>query len=139
MNMKRVWYWWLLGVLVVGVTSCTSGSVSGSSVRCSSSARNGSCEGTYATLSGTHSQEIKNLRRTDRSATVNVHVTVDAGSVRVYTVAPDGTEPSATAAPGQPATLSGQARASAKAFRVYFAAGEQPASGVRYTVEYSVP
>ncbi len=139
MNMKKVWHWLLLGALVVGMAGCTSGAVSGSSRSCSSSARNGSCEGVYATLNGTHSEEIKNLRSTDRSATVNILLTVDQGSVRVYTVAPDGTEPSATAAPGQAAMLSGQARASARAFRVYFDAGDQPASGVRYTVEYTVP
>ncbi len=63
MNVKKVWQWLLFGALIVGITSCisTSGSVSGS-VQCSSSARIGTCEGVFATLSGTYSQEIKNLR-----------------------------------------------------------------------------
>jgi len=72
---------------------------------------------------------------------VNAEVTasVEDGPVRVYLVAPDGTETSAEARPGSPVTISGPARGHIDEFRVYFEALEGTASGVSFTVSYTYP
>ena len=139
--MQKIGLWLVLAALIASLVGCesTSGSVTGSSTACSSSSSSGSCRGTLATLSGTYAQASKQLRIGVRSVTVNVHASVDKGSVRVYVVAPDGTEQGATATPEQPATFSAQAQASSKTFRVYFEAVEGTASGVSYSIDYTAP
>ena len=73
------------------------------------------------------------------SVKAEVTASVEDGPVRVYLVAPDGTETSAEVKPGSPATISGPAKGHVDEFRIYFEALEGTASGVNFTVSYTYP
>ena len=129
-----------LVVSVLGCSEGTSGSVSGKRLSCSSdSLEGGSCEGRFKKLSGTYSADIEVSRSAIHSVKAEVTASVEDGPLRVYLVAPDGTETSAEVRPGSPATISGPARGQIDEFRVYFEALEGTASGVSFTVSYTYP
>jgi hypothetical protein len=129
-----------LAVSLLGCSEGTSGSVLGQRMRCSGGSLNGgSCTGRFKKLSGTYSADIEVTRSAIHSVMAEVTVSVEEGPIRVYLVAPDGTETSAEVRPGSPATISGPARGNIDEFRVYFEALEGTASGVDFTVSYTYP
>ncbi len=140
--MKEKLLWLAVLVLVVSISACgngTSGSVMGSRQSCSSGMGGGSCKGSYKKLSGTYSADIGMARVGFFSVKADVSANVDSGPIRVYLVAPDGTEASATVRPGSPGTVSGEAEVFHDSFRVYFEALEGEAQGVKYSVTYEYP
>ena len=142
MTMREKLLWLAVLVLVVSISACgdgTSGSVMGSRQSCSAGMGGGSCEGSYNKLSGTYSADIGMARAGFFSVEAQVSVNVDSGPLRVYLVAPDGTEASATVRPGSPGTVSGEAEVFHDKFRVYFEALEGEARGVKYAVTYEYP
>lgn len=101
MTMREKLLWLAILVLVVSLSSCndgTSGSVMGSHQFCSGMG-GGSCEGSYKKLSGTYSADMGMARVGFHSVKAEVSANVDSGPIRVYLVAPDGTEASATYLP----------------------------------------
>ena len=68
-----------------------------------------------------------------------VTASVEEGPIRVYLVAPDGTQTSAEVRPGSPAAISGPARGHTDEFRVYFEALEGSASGISFEISYTYP
>jgi hypothetical protein len=142
MTMREKLLWLAALALVVSISACgdgTSGSVMGSHQSCSAGMGGGSCEGSYRKLSGTYSADIGMARTGFLSVKAEVSVHVDSGPIRVYLVAPDGTEASVTVRPGSPGTVAGEARVSYDKFRVYFEALEGEARGVKYAVTYEYP
>jgi len=142
--MRRKAFLCLMAVaLVISVLGCsegTSGSVSGKRLSCSGdSLEGGSCKGRFKKLSGTYSADIEVSRSAIHSVKAEVTASVEDGPVRVYLVAPDGTETSAEVKPGSPATISGPAKGHVDEFRIYFEALEGTASGVNFTVSYTYP
>ena len=142
--MRRKAFLYLMAVaLVISVLGCsggTSGSVSGKRMSCSGdSLEGGSCKGRFKKLSGTYSADVEVSRSAIHSVNAEVTASVEDGPVRVYLVAPDGTETTAEARPGSPVTVSGPARGHTDEFRVYFEALEGRASGVSFTVSYTYP
>jgi hypothetical protein len=140
--MREKLLWLVVLVLVVSISACgdgTSGSVMGSRQSCSSGMGGGSCKGSYKKLSGTYSADVEMARTGFFSVKAEVSVSVDSGPLRVYLVAPDGTEASATVKPGSPGTVSGEAEVFHDSFRVYFEALEGEARGVEYSVTYEYP
>jgi len=130
----------VLVICVLGCSGGTSGSVSGKRMSCSGNSREGgSCQGGFKKLSGTYSADIEVSRSAIHSVNAEVTASVEDGPVRVYLVAPDGTETSAEVRPGSPATISGPAKGQIDEFRVYFEALEGTASGVSFTVSYTYP
>ena len=130
----------VLVICVLGCSGGTSGSVSGKRMSCSGNSREGgSCQGGFKKLSGTYSADIEVSRSAIHSVNAEVTASVEDGPVRVYLVAPDGTETSAEVRPGSPATISGPAKGQIDKFRVYFEALEGTASGVSFTVSYTYP
>jgi len=73
------------------------------------------------------------------SVKAEVSASVDSGPIRVYLVAPDGTEASATVRPGSPGTVLGEAEVFHDNFRVYFEVLEGEAREVKYSVTYEYP
>ena len=73
------------------------------------------------------------------SVKAEVTASVEDAPVRIYLVAPDGTETSAEVRPGSPVTISGPAKGHIDVSRVYFEASEGTASGVSFTVSYTYP
>ncbi len=127
-----------LAFLVFACEGGTSGSVSGSGQSCTSNGSGGVCEGSYAKLSGTYSEDIEVSGVTDE-VLVDVTASVDEGSVRVYLVDPDGNKTGAVAKPGAPVSVSGSAEVSLDAFSVYFEAVDGKAAGVKYNIQYTYP
>jgi len=130
-------------LLIFGALGCsggTSGSVSGQRMSCSgNSLGGGTCKGSFKKLSGTFSADIEVSRSAINSVNAEVTASVEEGSVRVYLVAPDGTQTGAEMRPGNPVTISGPARGHTDEFRVYFEALEGSASGISFEVSYSYP
>jgi hypothetical protein len=117
-----------------------SGSASGKRLSCSSSSLSGGkCRGRFKKLSGTVTAHIEVSRSAIHSVDAEVTANVEEGPVRVYLVAPDGTETSGEARPGSPATISGPARGHIDEFWVYFEAMDDTASGVSFEVNYTYP
>jgi len=115
--------WLAVLVLVISISACgdgTSGSVMGRHQSCSSGMGGGSCKGSYKKLSGTYSADIEMARTAFHSVKAEVSVSVDSEPIRVYLVAPDGAEASATVRPGSPGTVSGEAEVFHDNFRVFF-------------------
>ena len=142
MTIREKLLWLAVLVLVVSISACgdgTSGSVMGRHQSCSSGMGGGSCEGSYKKLSGTYSADIEMARAGFHSVKAEVSANVDSGPIRVYLVAPDGAEASATVMPGSPGTVSGEAEVFHDNFRVYFEALEGEARGVKYSVTYEYP
>lgn len=112
MTMREKLLWLAALALVVSISACgdgTSGSVRGRHQSCSSGMGGGSCKGSYKKLSGTYSADIEMARTAFHSVKAEVSASVDSGPIRVYLVAPDGAEASATVRPGSPGTVSGEA------------------------------
>jgi hypothetical protein len=141
--MRKVFLCLMAVALVISALGCsegTSGSVVGKRMSCSgNSLKGGSCKGRFKKLSGTYTAHIEVSRSTIHSVLAEVTADVEDGPIRVYLVAPDGTETSAEVRPGSPATISGPAEGYADKFRVYFEALEGTASGVSFTVNYTFP
>ena len=130
----------LIAALLIACQGGTSGSVVGSSERCSHNPASGTCEGSYRKLSGTYSKNVENDRIfIGMDIPVEVRVTVEGGAVRVSVESPDGEVTSATAEPGQPATLTGVAKGAGGRFIVRFEAVEGQATGVSYEIAYQIP
>jgi hypothetical protein len=130
----------LLALLVLG-TACeggTSGSVSGSRQRCSSSGKAGQCSGSFTKLSGTYSLDVENERVVSQ-AEVEVQAAVESGALRVYVKTPDDETQSVEVPAGGSATLRGLAKGEWDGFRVYFEAVEGEAEGVTYEIMYQAP
>lgn len=133
----------MASVLVSGALGCeggTSGSVSGHRISCSgNSLGGGTCQGSFKKLSGTFSEDVEVSRSAIHAVNAEVTASVEEGAVRVYLVAPDGTQTGAEMRPGSPVAISGPARGHTDEFRVYFEALEGSASGVSFEVSYSYP
>ena len=129
--------------LVLSALGCdegTSGSASGKRLSCSgNSLSGGTCKGRIKKMSGTVTANIEVSRSAIDSVNAQVTTSVEEGPVRAYLVAPDGTETSAEARPGSPATISGPARGHIDEFWIYFEALEDTASGVSFEVSYTYP
>jgi hypothetical protein len=130
--------------LVLSALGCSdegkSGSASGKRLSCSgNSLSGGKCKGQIRKLSGTVTADIEVSRSAIHSVDAEVTADVEEGPVRVYLVAPDGTETSAEVRPGSPATISGPARSHIDEFWVYFEALDDTASGVSFEVSYTYP
>ena len=130
--------------LVISALGCSSdgqsGSASGKRLSCSgNSLSGGKCKGRIKKLSGTVTADIEVSRSAIQSVDAEVTANVEEGPVRVYLVAPDGTETSAEARPGSPATVSGPARGHIDEFWVYFEALDDTASGISFEVSYTYP
>jgi hypothetical protein len=130
--------------LVISALGCSSegqsGSATGKRLSCSgNSLSGGKCKGRIKKLSGTVTADIEVSRSAIQSVDAEVTANVEEGPVRVYLVAPDGTETSAEARPGSPATVSGPARGHIDEFWVYFEALDDTASGISFEVSYTYP
>jgi hypothetical protein len=130
--------------LVLSTLGCSeegkSGSASGKRLSCSGNSLSGvKCKGRIKKLSGTVTADIEVSRSAIHSVDAEVTVSVEEGPVRVYLIAPDGTETSSEARPGSPATISGPARGHIDEFWVYFEALDDTASGVSFEVSYTYP
>ena len=140
---RRVILCLLAVALVVTAWGCsqgTSGSVVGKRLSCSGdSLQGGTCKGRFKKLTGTATANIEVSRSSINSVNAEVTASVEEGPVRVYLVAPDGTQTSAEARPGSPAILSGPARGHIDEFWVYFEAMEGTAGGITFEVSYSYP
>jgi hypothetical protein len=141
--MKKVLLCLMAAAMVIAILGCnegTSGSVVGSRMSCSGgSLKGGSCKGGFKKPTGTDSADIEVARSSIHSAMAEVTASVEEGPIRVYLVAPDGTETDTEVRPGSSATISGPARGHIDEFRVYFEALEGTASGVSFTVSYTYP
>ena len=143
---KRMWmikYAVLLAILAIGVlcAACeggTSGSVSGSSQRCSQTYGSGQCSGSFKKLSGTYSLNVENDSVVS-SAEVEVKAAVESGSLKVYIKTPDDEITSVDVPAGGSATLSGVAKGTWDGFTVYFEAVDGQAQGVTYEITYQIP
>ena len=133
----------LAAALVFSVIGCDegkSGSASGKRLSCSgNSLKGGTCKGRFKKLTGTSTADIEVSRSAIHSVNAEVVASVEEGSIRVYLVAPNGTETSAEARPGSPANVSGPARGHIDEFWVYFEALEGTASGISFDVSYDYP
>jgi hypothetical protein len=142
MNAKRVLLWLMIAILVASAVGCeggTHGSAWGSRISCSHKVAGGSCKGGYKKISGTVSADVEAVRDVS-SAQVEVEVSVESGPLRVYVLTPGETENSVTVGSGGAAKLSGTAKTTGfKKFRVYFEAVEGEASGITYTISYTLP
>ena len=129
--------------LVLSALGCdegTSGSATGKRLSCSgNSLSGGTCKGRIKKMSGTVTAVIEVSRSAIDSVNAEVTAIVEEGPVRVYLVAPDGSETSAEARPGSPATISGPARGHIDEFWIYFEALDGTASGVSFEVSYTYP
>jgi hypothetical protein len=90
-------------------------------------------------MSGTVTADIEVSRSAIDSVNAEVTASVEEGPVRVYLVAPDGSETSAEARLGSPAIISGSARGHIDEFWIYFEAPGSTASGVSFEVSYTYP
>jgi hypothetical protein len=130
-------------MLVFGALGCnegTSGSATGKRLSCSGNSQSGgTCKGGIKKLSGTVTANIEVSRSSIDSVDAEVTASVEEGPIRVYLVAPDGTETGAEARPGSPAGISGPARGHIDEFWVYFEALEGAASGISFEVSYTYP
>jgi hypothetical protein len=130
----------LLVITALGCSGCTSGSVTGERLSCSgNSLGGGTCKGSFKKLSGTATADIDVSRSAIYSVNAEVTASVEEGSVRVYLVAPDGTQTGAEMRPGSPVAISGPARGHTDSFRVYFEALEGSASGISFEISYTYP
>jgi hypothetical protein len=142
MNAKGLLLWLVMAVMVASVVGCeggTHGSAWGSRISCSHKVGGGSCKGSYKKISGTVSADVEGVRDLS-SAQVEVDFSVEGGPLRVYIVTPDETEKSVTVETDGSARLSGVAKSTGfKKFRVYFEAVEDEASGIEYSISYTLP
>ena len=129
--------------LVVSVLGCSegkSGSVVGRRLSCSgNSLKGGNCKGRFKKLSGTSTANIEVSRSAINSVNAEVTASVEEGPIRIYLVAPDGSETSDEASPGSPATVSGPARGHIDEFWIYFEALDGTASGISFEASYTYP
>jgi hypothetical protein len=130
----------LVLVLSAACEGGTSGSVSGSSERCSSGGSGGTCSGKWKRLTGTYSKDVENDSIFSGDAiAVEVQVSVEAGTVRVSLEDPDGEVTSVDVAPGGTETLAGFAKGDFDAFDVRFQAVDGEATGVSWEIAYQIP
>jgi hypothetical protein len=125
---------------VIGCSEGKSGSVSGKRLSCSgNSLKGGTCKGRFKKLTGTSTADIEVSRSAIHSVNAEVTASVEEGPIRVYLVAPDGSETSVEASPGSPATVSGLARGHIDEFWIYFEALDGTASDISFEVSYTYP
>lgn len=127
-----------IGILCAACESGTSGSVSGSSQRCSHKFHSGQCSGSFKKLSGTYSLDVENDSVVS-SAEVEVKAAVESGALKVYIKTPEDETTSVDVPAGGSATLRGVAKGEWDGFTVYFEAVEGQAQGVTYEIAYQVP
>jgi hypothetical protein len=137
---RRAWVVLTLATILIVVTACeggTSGSVMGSRQRCSSKVDSGQCTGGFKKLSGTYVVEVENDRIfLDTPVRVEVQVSVESGSLKVWVESPGDEITSVDVAPGAPATLVGVAEGRGEGFDVYLKAVQDQAEGVSYEIIY---
>jgi len=141
--MRQALLYLIAVALVMGALGCsegTSGSATGKRLSCSGNSQSGgTCKGGIKKLSGTVTADIEVSRSSINSVGAEVTASVEEGPIRVYLIAPDGTETSAEVRPGSPAAISGPARGHIDEFWIYFEALEGTASGVSFEVRYTYP
>jgi hypothetical protein len=131
--------WWVLVLLLVAVTACEGGSVSGSRERCSHKVDSGQCTGSFKKLSGTYTLSVENDRIfNDIPVQVQVQVSVESGPLKVWVKSPGDEITSVAVLPGQSATLTGVAVGDAEKFGVKFQAIEEQAEAVSYEITYQL-
>ena len=133
--------WCLLGLLLVlvVVTACEGGSVTGSRERCSHKVDSGECAGSFKKLSGTYTLDVENDRIFNNTPVqVRVQVSVESGPLKVWVKSPDDETTSVEVSPGQMATLTGVAVGQADQFGVKFQATEGEAEGISYEISYQL-
>jgi hypothetical protein len=136
---KRVWWVMVLSVVLIAVSACEGGSVSGSSQRCSHQRDSGSCTGSFKKLSGTYGLDVENDRIFNNTQVrVQVQVSVESGPLKVWVKSPDDETTSVEIRPGQSATLRGVAVGVADRFVVRFQALEEQAQGISYELDYQL-
>lgn len=137
----RIWVG--ISLLLIAALACgsgTSGSAVGGNESCNRSGNSGSCTGTYSTISGTYTKNVKVDRlHVNDAVQVVVTASVTGGTLKVSVKQPDGLISSAEATPGQPLNFSGTAIGALDQFPVTFEAVGGDATGVQYTINYQVP
>lgn len=118
----------------------TSGSIRGDSFSSTSNTAGGQATGSFTKLTGTYYLSFDAYLAD--AVQVDVQLSIESGPVRVFLVAPDGSETSITVNPGETGNLSGITEVSyssfddAYIFRVNMEALEGETQGVQYTVNY---
>jgi hypothetical protein len=130
----------LVLVLSAACEGGTSGSVSGSSERCSQKMGAGTCSGKWKRLRGTYTKNVESdYISSGEAIAVEVQVSVEEGTVRVYIEDPDGGVTSVDVAPGSTGTLVGFAKGDFDEFDVKFEAVDGEATGVSWEIAYQIP
>jgi hypothetical protein len=136
---KQTWWVFVLVLLLVAVTACEGGSVSGSRERCSHKVDSGQCTGSFKKLSGTYTLSVENDRIfNDIPVQVQVQVSVESGPLKVWVKSPGDEITSVEVSPGRTATLAGVAVGDADKFGVKFQALEEQAEAVSYEITYQL-
>jgi hypothetical protein len=128
-------------ILLLMMSACeggTSGSVRNSSLTCRNLSGHGDCDGRIGRLSGTYSIDIEDdgISPSDQ-VWVELSVSVDAGSMRVFMEKPDGEETSVEIDPGGPANITGVTQGEFDGFEIGFQSLGEYAEGITYTLSYS--
>ncbi len=130
-----------LAFVFMAVLACegTSGSVMNSSQNCQSVGNRRECEGKFGKLSGTYGIDIEddNISSID-VIDVEVRVTVESGSVKIFVQGPGGELSSVQVRPGQPATLVGVAEGDFDGFELTFEALDEEVLNVNYHLFYQI-
>ncbi|RLD04290.1 MAG: hypothetical protein DRI56_11450 [Chloroflexota bacterium] len=136
----------LVVTLMLLVTGCggeggTSGSMRGDTASSTITTKGGQATGSFTKLTGTYYLSFDAYLAD--AVQVDVQLSIESGPVRVFLVAPNGSETSITVNPGETGNLSGVAETSyssfddAYIFRVYLEALEGETLGGQYTVNFT--
>ena len=141
MSRKSLTILWviLLSFLASACSGGTSGSVRNASQSCLNQGGAGSCDGRIGRLSGTYGIDIEDegISPSDLIL-VELNVTVDVGTVRVFFEGADGDVTSAEVNPGLPLQIAGFAQGEFDGFEIGFEALGESAEGLTYSLNYAI-
>jgi hypothetical protein len=129
----------LFSYLASACAGGTSGSVRSTSQSCTNLGGTGSCDGRIGKLSGTYGIDIEDegISPSDLIQ-VELNVTVEVGTVRVFFEGADGELTSAEVNPGLPMQIAGNVIGEFDGFEIGFEALGEPAEGITYSLSYAI-
>lgn len=128
-----------MSILASACSGATSGSVRSASQSCLNLGGSGSCEGRIGRLNGTYGIDIgdEGISSSDLIL-VELSVTVELGTVRVFLEGADGDVTSAEVKPGSAVHISGFAQGEFDGFEINFEALGESAEGLTYNFNYTI-